>query len=74
MGTGMEAGTETRAIAEMGKETRMGTGTGTRTGSWRAEERRRSASNRIRVVDAVWETAETWVERGKNVDKKDLAQ
>ena len=28
------------------------------------------ARNRTRVVDAMWETGETWVERGKNIDKK----
>ena len=53
MGTGTGAGTETRAVAEMG----MGTGSG------RAEERRRSARDRTRLVDAMWETGETWVER-----------
>ena len=26
------------------------------------------------VVDAVWETGETWVEREKNVEKKGLVQ
>ena len=66
MGTGTGAGTETRAVAEMGM--------GTRTGSGRAKERRKSAINRTRVVDAMWETGETWVEREKNVDKKGLAQ
>ena len=70
--TGTGAGTETRAVAEMG--TRMETGTGTRIGSGRAEERRRSAKDRTRVVDALWETGETWVERGKNVEKKRLVQ
>ena len=64
VGTGTEAGTETRAVAG------MGTGTVTE----RAEERRRSARNRTRVVDTMWEKAETWVERGKNVDKKGLVQ
>ena len=53
MGTGTGAGTEIRALAEMGTGTRVGTGTGTRTGSGRAEERRRSARNRIRVVDTI---------------------
>ena len=62
----IETGTETRAVAEMV--------TGTRIGSGRAEERRRSARNRTRLVDAMWETGETWVERGKNVDKKGLVQ
>ena len=62
MGMGTEAGAETRAVEEMGTGTRMGTGTGTRTGSGRAEERQRRASNRPRVVDAMWETGETRVE------------
>ena len=53
-----EAGTETRAVAEMGTGTRI-TGTGTRVGSGRAEERRRSGRNRSRLVDAMWETGET---------------
>ena len=64
MGTG--AGTETRAIVEM----RMGTSIG----SGRAEERRTSARKFTRLVDAMWETGETWVERGKNVEKKGLVQ
>ena len=54
---------------EMGTGTRI-TGTGTRMGSGRAEVRRRSARNRKIVVDAKWETGETWVEREKNVEKK----
>ena len=41
------------------------TGTGTRTGSGRAEERGRSAKERTRAVDSIWETGETWVERDK---------
>ena len=53
-------------IAEMGMGTRMGSG--------RAEERRRSARNRTRLVEAMWGTGETWVERGKNVEKKGLVQ
>ena len=73
MGTGTEAGTETKAVAEIGTGTRMGTGT--RAGSGRVEERRRSARNRTRrVVDAMWETGETWVEIGKNVDNKGFVQ
>ena len=51
--TGTEAGTETRAVAE------MGTGTGTRTGSGRVDERQRSTRNHTRVVDAMLETGET---------------
>ena len=56
--------------------TRMGKGleTGTRIGSGRAEERRRSARNHTRLVDAMWETGETWFERGENVEKKGLVQ
>ena len=57
-------GTEARTVAEMG----------TRIGSGRAEERRRSARNRKIAVGAMWETEETWVERGKNVEKKGLVQ
>ena len=61
---------------KMGMGTRMGTGTGTTIGSGRAEERRRSAINRKIVVHAMimGETGETWVERGKNVEKKELVQ
>ena len=61
---------ETRAVV-----VEMGTGTGTKTGSGRAEERLRSARNRTRrVVDAMWETGESWVEREENADKKGLVQ
>ena len=35
------------------------------TGSGRAKERRRSARNCTRVVDAMWETGGTWMERRK---------
>ena len=63
--------TEARTVAEMGTWTRI---TGTRIGSGRAEERRKSARNRKIVVDAMWETGETWVERGKNVENKGLVQ
>ena len=45
-------------------------GKGTRTGSGRAEERRRSAKNRTKVIDVMWETGETCVERGKNGGNK----
>ena len=68
MRTGTRAGTETRAVAEMGTGTRMGTET--RTGSGRAEERRKSATNRTRDVDAMWETGETWLEREKKRRKE----
>ena len=44
--------------------------TGTKIGSGRAEERRRSAINRKIVVDAKWETGETWVERKKKCRKE----
>ena len=47
----MGTGTEARTVAEMG--------TGTRIGSGRAEERRKRASNRKMVVDAMRETGET---------------
>ena len=50
------------------------TGTGTRIGSGRAEERRKGARNRKIVVDAVRETGETQLEREKNVAKKGLVQ
>ena len=50
------------------------TRTGTRIGSGRAEERRESARSRRLVVDAMRETGETWVERGKSVEKKGLVQ
>ena len=52
MGTRTGTGTEARAVAEMETGTRMGTGTETRTGSEVAEERRRSARNFTRIVDA----------------------
>ena len=58
MGTGTRARTETRAVAEMGTGT--GTGTGLKTRSGRAEERGKSAINRTRVVDAIWEAGDTW--------------
>ena len=58
----------------MGTGTRMGTGTGTRTGSGRVEERGISARNHTRVVDAMWGTGETWVEREENVGKKGFVQ
>ena len=81
MGTGLGAERERErgrkrelAVAEMEMGTRMGTGTGTRIGSERTGERRRSVRNRTRLVDTMWETGETWVERGKNVEKKRLVQ
>ena len=60
-GAGTGAGMETRAVVEMGTGTRMVTGAGTRTGSGRAEDRRRSARNRTRIVDAMWEMEVAWV-------------
>ena len=51
MGTGTGTGTEARTVTEMGTETRI-TGTGTRIGSGRAGERRKSARNCKIVVDA----------------------
>ena len=80
MGTGTGTEMEARTVAEMGTGTRITgtgtriTGTGTRIGSGRAEERRRSAKKHKIVVDVMWETGETWVERGKNVEKKGLVQ
>ena len=65
-GTGVGAGTEARTIAEMGTGKRI-TESGTKIGLWRAEERRRSAKKRKIVVDAMWETGETWVKRGKKM-------
>ena len=50
------------------------TGTGTKIGSGRAEERRRSARYRKRLVDDIWETGENWVERRNNVEKKGMVQ
>ena len=61
LGTGTGTGTEARTVAEMGTGTTI-TITGTRIGSRRAEERRKSARNRKIVVDAVRETGETRVE------------
>ena len=57
-----------------GSEDSSGYGNGTRIGSERAEERRRSARNRKVVVDAMWETRKTWMEKEKNVEKKGLVQ
>ena len=73
MGTGMGTETETRTVGEMGTGTRI-TGMGTRIGSGRAEERRKSARNRKIVVDALRETGETRVYREKNAEKKELVQ
>ena len=52
----------------------LGTETGTKAGLGRVEERRRVARKCTYVVDAMWETGETWVEREKNVEKKGLVQ
>ena len=73
MGTGPGTGTEARTVAAMGTGTTI-PGTGNRIGSGRAEERPKSATNRKIVVDAVRETGDTRVERGKNVEKKGLVQ
>ena len=70
-GRGSRPVDEHRMGTEMGTGTRM-TGTGTRIGLGRAEDRRRSARNRKIVVDAMWETGETWVERGKIVEMEEL--
>ena len=40
----------------------------------RVDESQNCAEKRTRVVDAMWETGETWVEKGKNVEKKGLVQ
>ena len=51
----------------------MGTGTkttGTRIELGRAEGGQKSARNLKIAVDAVRKTGETWVESGKNVEKK----
>ena len=53
MRTGTGAGMETRAVVKKGMATRMRTGAGTRTRSARAEKRRETARNRIRVIDAI---------------------
>ena len=64
MRTGTGTGTEARTVAEMGTGTTI-TGTETRIGSVRAEERRKSARNRKKVVNAVRETGETQLKREK---------
>ena len=46
-------GAVTRAVAEKGTGTRIGTWTGTRTKSGMAEERRRTAKTSNRGVDAI---------------------
>ena len=56
----------------MGTETVTGTVTIIESG--RVEEKRKSARNRKKNVDAVRETGETRVEREKNVEKKGLVQ
>ena len=68
-GAGTGTGTEARTIAEMGTRTTIA-GIGTRIGSGRAEERRKSARNRKIVVDAVRETGETRVKREKKCRKE----
>ena len=73
MGTGTGTGTEARIVVEMGTRTTI-TGTGTRIGSRRAEERRKSARNRKTVIDDVRRTGETRVEREKYIEKKGSVQ
>ena len=73
MGTGAGTGTKAKTVAGMGTGTRI-TGMGSRIGSGRAKERRKSARNCKTVVDAVRETGETCVEREKYVEKKGLVQ
>ena len=70
MGMGTGTGTETRIVAEVGTGPTI---TGTRIGSGRAEERRKSARKRKIVADAVRETGETRrVEREKKCRKERL--
>ena len=64
-GAGTGTGTEARTVAEMGTGRRI-TRMGTRIGSGRAKERRRSARNRKKALDAMWEMGETCVEREKH--------
>ena len=82
-GTGTEVGTRRRTPDGNGDESEDSSGdwngdddegTGTRIGSGRVEERRKSARNRKIVVDAVRKTGETRVEREKNIEKKGLVQ
>ena len=77
MGTGTEVDVNEGAQDGNGdgSEERSGDGNGdedngTRIGSGRAEERRKSARNRKIVVDAVRETGETRVEREKKCRKE----
>ena len=58
-GTGTGAGAKRRSVAEMGTDKTMGTRTATRTGLGSAKKRQRSAGNRIRVIDAMWEMEDT---------------
>ena len=61
MGTGTGTGVETRGRTQDGNGNEDG-----------IAECGRSARNHTKVVDAMWETGETWVEREKNVDNKGL--
>ena len=61
--------THTHTHMEMGTGTTI-TGLGTRIGSGRAEERRKSAKKRKIFVDAVRETGETRVQREKKCRKE----
>ena len=73
MGTGTGVGTETKAAAEMeGDEDGNGDWNEDGIGEGGGEAKRRI--KRTRLVDAMWETGETCVERGKNVEKKGLVQ
>ena len=74
MSTGWERARErdgARTVAEMGTGTRI-TGTGTMIGSGRAKKRRKNVRNRKIVVNAMPETGETWVERGKSIENRGL--
>ena len=72
MATGTGGRTEFRVVAETGTGT--WTGIETRKESRRAEERIRSPKTRTRVINALWETGETWVEREITVAKNVLVQ
>ena len=65
LGTRSRSEAETITVAETGTGTGTGKRTGLRTGFGRAEERGISANNRTIVVDAMWETRETWAQREK---------
>ena len=75
MGTRTEVGTGRER--EQGRrwrpvdEHRVGTGTGAGTETREVADIARKCT---RVVDTMWETGETWVEREKNVENEGLVQ